>query len=72
MCSISLQNYPTYTLVVHAADLQGDGLSTTAKVVITVNDINDNPPIFDPTMVILQLLDGFQRKVLCHFTSASE
>lgn len=43
------ESYPTYTLVVQAADLQGEGLSTTAKAVITVTDINDNAPIFNPT-----------------------
>lgn len=59
VCSISLQRFPNYSLVIEAADLQGEGLTTTAKAVITVLDINDNPPIFDPTTVILQLLDGF-------------
>nr|XP_036881250.1 cadherin-1 isoform X1 [Manis javanica] len=43
------ESYPTYTLVVQAADLQGEGLSTTAVAVITVTDINDNAPIFKPT-----------------------
>uniref|UniRef100_A0A2K5DLX0 Cadherin-1 n=1 Tax=Aotus nancymaae TaxID=37293 RepID=A0A2K5DLX0_AOTNA len=43
------ESFPTYTLVVQAADLQGDGLSTTATAVITVTDANDNPPIFNPT-----------------------
>uniref|UniRef100_A0A2K5PX32 Cadherin-1 n=1 Tax=Cebus imitator TaxID=2715852 RepID=A0A2K5PX32_CEBIM len=43
------ETFPTYTLVVQAADLQGDGLSTTATAVITVTDANDNPPIFNPT-----------------------
>uniref|UniRef100_A0A4X1VYK2 Cadherin-1 n=1 Tax=Sus scrofa TaxID=9823 RepID=A0A4X1VYK2_PIG len=43
------ESFPTYTLVVQAADLQGDGLSTTATAMITVTDINDNPPIFNPT-----------------------
>ncbi|XP_007450002.1 PREDICTED: cadherin-1 isoform X2 [Lipotes vexillifer] len=43
------ESFPTYTLVVQAADLQGEGLSTTATAVITVNDTNDNPPIFNPT-----------------------
>ncbi|XP_012516060.1 PREDICTED: cadherin-1 [Propithecus coquereli] len=43
------ETFPRYTLVVQAADLQGDGLSTTATAVITVTDINDNPPIFNPT-----------------------
>ncbi|XP_010960832.2 cadherin-1 isoform X1 [Camelus bactrianus] len=44
------ESFPTYTLVVQAADLQGEGLSTTATAVITVTDINDNPPVFSPTM----------------------
>ncbi|KAM4833899.1 cadherin-1 [Thomomys bottae] len=44
------ESYPTYTLVVQAADLNGEGLSTTAKAVINVLDINDNAPVFDPTM----------------------
>ncbi|XP_014384634.1 PREDICTED: cadherin-1 [Myotis brandtii] len=43
------EKFPNYSLVIEAADLQGDGLSTTAKAVITVLDINDNPPEFDPT-----------------------
>uniref|UniRef100_A0A2R9AKB2 Cadherin-1 n=1 Tax=Pan paniscus TaxID=9597 RepID=A0A2R9AKB2_PANPA len=43
------ESFPTYTLVVQAADLQGEGLSTTATAVITVTDTNDNPPIFNPT-----------------------
>uniref|UniRef100_A0A8C8ZLD3 Cadherin-1 n=1 Tax=Prolemur simus TaxID=1328070 RepID=A0A8C8ZLD3_PROSS len=43
------ETFPRYTLVVQAADLQGDGLSTTATAVITVTDVNDNPPIFNPT-----------------------
>uniref|UniRef100_A0A2K6KXA1 Cadherin-1 n=1 Tax=Rhinopithecus bieti TaxID=61621 RepID=A0A2K6KXA1_RHIBE len=43
------ESFPMYTLVVQAADLQGEGLSTTATAVITVTDTNDNPPIFNPT-----------------------
>ncbi|KAM5263723.1 cadherin-1 isoform 2-T2 [Ctenodactylus gundi] len=43
------EHVPTYTLVVQAADLRGEGLSTTGKAVITVTDVNDNPPIFNPT-----------------------
>ncbi|XP_068384330.1 cadherin-1 isoform X2 [Eschrichtius robustus] len=46
------ESFPTYTLVVQAADLQGDGLSTTATAVITVTDTNDNPPIFNPTTYV--------------------
>nr|XP_027788932.1 cadherin-1 isoform X2 [Marmota flaviventris] len=43
------ESFPKYTLMVQAADLQGEGLSTTAKAIITVTDTNDNPPIFHPT-----------------------
>ncbi|XP_023374662.1 cadherin-1 [Otolemur garnettii] len=44
------ESFPEYTLTVQAADLQGEGLSTTATAVITVTDINDNPPVFNPTV----------------------
>ncbi|XP_004690495.1 PREDICTED: cadherin-1 [Condylura cristata] len=43
------ESVPTYTLEVQAADLEGQGLSTTATAVITVRDHNDNQPIFNPT-----------------------
>uniref|UniRef100_A0A673U2F7 Cadherin-1 n=1 Tax=Suricata suricatta TaxID=37032 RepID=A0A673U2F7_SURSU len=46
---LNRESVPTYTLVVQAADLQGEGLSTTATAMITVTDINDNPPVFNPT-----------------------
>ncbi|XP_055582846.1 B-cadherin [Falco cherrug] len=39
-----------YTLTVQAADLDGDGLTTTALAVIEIADINDNAPEFDPKM----------------------
>uniref|UniRef100_A0A8B9PGU3 Cadherin domain-containing protein n=1 Tax=Apteryx owenii TaxID=8824 RepID=A0A8B9PGU3_APTOW len=37
-----------YTLTVQAADLDGDGLTTTALAVIEISDVNDNAPEFDP------------------------
>ncbi|XP_027600321.2 B-cadherin-like isoform X2 [Pipra filicauda] len=37
-----------YTLTVQAADLDGEGLTTTALAVIEIADINDNVPEFDP------------------------
>uniref|UniRef100_A0A8D0FB85 Cadherin-15 n=1 Tax=Strix occidentalis caurina TaxID=311401 RepID=A0A8D0FB85_STROC len=35
-----------YNLTVQAADMSGDGLTTTATAVIYLDDINDNPPEF--------------------------
>ncbi|NXS68388.1 CADHK protein, partial [Pandion haliaetus] len=40
-----------YTLTVQAADLDGEGLTTTALAVIEIVDVNDNAPEFDPKMV---------------------
>ncbi|TDH14724.1 hypothetical protein EPR50_G00023860 [Perca flavescens] len=38
------EKYPTYTLVVQAADMVGEGLTGEAKVILTVTDSNDNAP----------------------------
>ncbi|XP_051830688.1 cadherin-1 [Antechinus flavipes] len=46
------ESIPEYTLIVQAADLDGEGLSTTATAVITVTDSNDNPPIFNPATYV--------------------
>lgn len=40
-----------YTLTVQAADMDGEGLTTTALAVIEIVDVNDNAPEFDPKMV---------------------
>ncbi|XP_042653563.1 LOW QUALITY PROTEIN: B-cadherin-like [Tyto alba] len=37
-----------YTLTVQAADLDGEGLTTTALAVVEIADVNDNAPEFDP------------------------
>ncbi|CAJ0930543.1 unnamed protein product [Ranitomeya imitator] len=42
------EKIPEYTLTVQVADMEGTGLSSTAKAVIKVLDANDNAPIFDP------------------------
>ncbi|XP_025064923.1 cadherin-3 isoform X1 [Alligator sinensis] len=39
-----------YTLTVQAADMDGEGLTTTATALIEIADINDNAPEFDPKM----------------------
>ncbi|KAB0395287.1 hypothetical protein E2I00_005663, partial [Balaenoptera physalus] len=62
------ESFPTYTLVVQAADLQGDGLSTTATAVITVTDTNDNPPIFNPTTYVGSVLENEANVVITTLT----
>ncbi|KAJ1083818.1 hypothetical protein NDU88_003973 [Pleurodeles waltl] len=37
-----------YTLTVQAADMEGEGLTTTGTAEIEIKDINDHAPIFDP------------------------
>lgn len=43
-----LQKVSQYTIIVQATDMEGNlnfGLSNTATAIITVSDINDNPPM---------------------------
>uniref|UniRef100_A0A672FSW6 Cadherin-1 n=1 Tax=Salarias fasciatus TaxID=181472 RepID=A0A672FSW6_SALFA len=40
------EKYPQYTLEVQAADMMGEGLTGTAKVILKVTDSNDNAPVF--------------------------
>ncbi|KAM9345364.1 B-cadherin-like isoform 2-T2 [Symphorus nematophorus] len=40
------EKYPKYTLEVEAADMMGEGLVGSAKVILTVTDSNDNAPTF--------------------------
>ncbi|GAB0195374.1 hypothetical protein GRJ2_002002700 [Grus japonensis] len=41
---------PNYTLIIQAADQEGNGLTNTATAIVKVTDANDNQPIFNPTV----------------------
>nr|XP_056718390.1 cadherin-1-like [Euleptes europaea] len=49
VAGLDREKIPNYMLTLQAADMQGEGLATTGKAVITVADTNDNPPIFEPS-----------------------
>lgn len=53
-----MQTTPEYTLQIEARDMGGQefGLCTTAKVIITVGDVNDNAPQLEQNVVSLLLL----------------
>lgn len=47
-CFCLSQKVSQYTIIVQATDMEGNlnfGLSNTATAIITVTDINDNPPM---------------------------
>ncbi len=56
------QKVSQYTIIVQATDMEGSlnfGLSNTATALISVTDINDNPPELDSkTVSTLQLTES--------------
>uniref|UniRef100_A0ACB8EBS1 Uncharacterized protein n=1 Tax=Sphaerodactylus townsendi TaxID=933632 RepID=A0ACB8EBS1_9SAUR len=49
VAGLDREEFPKYTLILQATDMQGQGLTTSGTAMITVTDNNDNPPIFDPS-----------------------
>ncbi|KAM4614167.1 cadherin-15 [Discoglossus pictus] len=45
----------TYELIVQVADMLGEGLTNTASAIITIGDINDNPPEFTQEEFIMEV-----------------
>lgn len=48
------QKVQQYTVIIQATDMEGNlnyGLSNTATAIITVTDVNDNPPEFTASTV---------------------
>jgi hypothetical protein len=54
LLSFPTQKVQQYTVIVQATDMEGNlnyGLSNTATAIITVTDVNDNPPEFTTSTV---------------------
>ncbi|XP_050957583.1 cadherin-2-like, partial [Labeo rohita] len=49
------EQWPRYTLLIVAADLNGNGFSTTGTAVITITDSHDNPPQFEQTLHVVSV-----------------
>ncbi|NWX43668.1 CADHK protein, partial [Steatornis caripensis] len=58
-----------YTLTVQAADLDGEGLTTTALAVIEIADVNDNAPEFDPKMYEAAVPENEARREVARLAS---
>lgn len=54
ICFVLFQKVSQYTVIVQATDMEGSlnfGLSNTATALISISDINDNPPELDSKTV---------------------
>ncbi|XP_075045150.1 cadherin-15 isoform X2 [Mixophyes fleayi] len=47
----------SYNLTVQVADMMGEGLSTTARAVIAIGDLNDNPPEFTQDEFLMEVAE---------------
>ncbi|XP_043937769.1 cadherin-15 [Protopterus annectens] len=47
----------TYNLTLQVADQEGNGLTNTAKAVIRITDVNDNPPVFTAKQFFMQVVE---------------
>ncbi|XP_063169184.1 B-cadherin-like [Candoia aspera] len=48
VAGLDRERFPEYTLILQATDMLGEGLSSTGTAVITITDMNDNQPVFNP------------------------
>ena len=55
--AIDFEAVPSYSLIISAQDSGTPSLSSTVVVVITITDLNDNPPIFMPDSATVPILE---------------
>ena len=48
--AIDFETTPSFTVEITAKDAASGGMTGTATLVITVIDVNDNPPVFDTSV----------------------